>query len=98
MIKVDNVSDPTYLSFCRQLMKHLSAVSLLLLKMAIQCTDFCYYSQSILTIASLYAATAFLKHSEDLSGAQTLQFVNEVRSILDQIIKEERREQRSFIP
>ena len=61
-------------------------MALLLLKMSVQCSEFSHYSQSILTIASLYASTAFLKHSKELAGEQTDKFVIEVRSIMDQIV------------
>ena len=83
LLHVDGESDQAYLSHCNLLLKHLSDMALLLLKMAIQCSDFSHYSQSILTIASLFASTAFLKHSEELAGEMTNKFVIEVRSIMD---------------
>ena len=57
-------------------------MSLLLIKMAIQCIDFVHYSQSILVISSIYASTAFLKHSEDYNGEDTNKVINEVRKII----------------
>lgn len=57
-------------------------MSLLLIKMAVQCLDFVHYSQSILVISAVYASTAFLKHSEDYNGEDTNKFINEVRKII----------------
>ena len=94
---VDHESD-SFLSYSNMMLKQLSSMSLLLLKMAIQCSDFSHYSQSILTISSLYAATAFLKHSPEFAGQQTIKFVEEVRRIIQQIVEEERKEQLKFIP
>ena len=66
--------------------------------MAIQCVDFSHYSQPILTVAALYAATAFLKHSAEFAGERTDKFTEEVRAIINQIVDEERNEQKHFIP
>lgn len=81
LVMVDNESD-SFLSLSNLLLSHLSSMSLLLLKMAIQCSDFSHYSQSILTISSLYAATAFIKHSPEFAGPQTNKFIDEVRRII----------------
>ena len=57
-------------------------MSILLVKMAVQCIDFVHYSQSTLVIASIYASTAFLKHSEDFGGDDTNKVINEIRKII----------------
>ena len=81
LIVVDNESDQI-IALSNHLSKHLCSMSLLLLKMVIQCSDFSHYSQSILTISSIYAATAFIKHSLELSGPQTNKLVDEMRRII----------------
>ena len=43
----------------------LGSMALLLIKMAIQNSDFLLYSPSILVVSALYSATAFLKHSRN---------------------------------
>ena len=50
--------------------------------MSIQCLDFVHYSQSTLVISSIYASTAFLKHSQEYNGEDTNKFINEVRKII----------------
>jgi len=65
-------------------------MSLLLIKMSVQCLDFVHYSQSILVISAIYASTAFLKHSQEFNGEDTNKFINEVRKIIFQVIEEEK--------
>ena len=57
-------------------------MSILMVKMAVQCIDFVHYSQSTLVISAIYASTAFLKHSEDLGGDDTNKVINEIRKII----------------
>lgn len=87
--RVDQESD-SFLTTSSQLMEKISTMSLLLIKMAVQCIDFVHYSYSILVISSIYASTAFLKHSEEHAGEDTNKFINEVRKIIFQIIEEEK--------
>jgi hypothetical protein len=48
------------------LIENLNSISLLLVKMAIQCIDFSEYSCSIIVISSFYAATAFIKNFKEI--------------------------------
>ena len=66
----------------KKLMKLISEMSMLLIKMSIQNVDYCKYSPSIVVISTLYAATAFLKHSKKNEGPETSKFCTEVRAIL----------------
>lgn len=43
-------------------------MGLVLIKMAMQNISYCKYLQSILVVSSIYAATAFLKHSKKYEG------------------------------
>ena len=70
-------------------MKLISDMSMVLVKMAIQNVDYCKYSQSIVVLASLYAATAFLKHSKKEESAETTAFCQEVRSVLKKMLASE---------
>ena len=88
-VNVDKESD-TFLQKSNVLMKKISQMSLLLIKMAMQCIDFVHYSHSTLVISAIYASTAFLKHSEEYNGEDTNKFIDEVRKIIFQIIEEEK--------
>lgn len=66
----------------KKLMKLISEMSMLLVKMSIQNVDYCKYSPSVVVISTLYAATAFLKHSKKNEGPETSRFCTEVRGIL----------------
>ena len=64
-------------------------MALLLIKMAVQCIDFSMYSPSVLVISSLYAATAFVKHSKTFSSEQTNHFCSFVREQLINILEDD---------
>lgn len=66
----------------KKLMKLISEMSMLLIKMSIQNVDYCKYSPSVVVISTLYAATAFLKHSKKNEGPETSKFCTEVRALL----------------
>jgi hypothetical protein len=63
-------------------MGKISKMSLLLIKMAIQSVDFIHFSYSIIVVSSIYASTAFLKHSQEFNGEDTNKFINEIRKIV----------------
>lgn len=83
--KLTNVTCPSKSEYtdllCRQ--------ALILVKMAIQNNDFSTSSASILVIAALYAATAFLKHSKAHSSKETSKFCTEARKALFEILEED---------
>ena len=54
-------------------------MALLLIKMSIQSVDFCSIPQSIVVLASFFAATAFLKHSTKHQGPKTTAFCSDMR-------------------
>jgi hypothetical protein len=54
--------------------------------MSIECIDFQAYSQSILVLASLYAATAFVKHSKTYKGDFTSRFCQQVRKVIFDVL------------
>lgn len=78
---VDNESTQ-FLKKSKSLMTKLSEMSMLLMKMAIQCIDFAQYSASTIVISSIYASTAFLKNSKYFEGQETNKFIIEVRKII----------------
>jgi hypothetical protein len=49
-------------------------MSMMLIKMSLQCIDFSAYSPSMVVMASMYAATAFVKHSKTYKGDFTSRF------------------------
>ena len=48
-----------------EIMAKLNEMTMILIKMSVQCADFLPYSSSTMTISAMYSATAFLKHSKD---------------------------------
>lgn len=82
----------------RHLLEKLSEMTLLLVKMSVQCRDFLAYSPSTIVTSALYAATAFLKHSNAYTSAATVLFVEEVRANIFMIIEEESRQHELFLP
>ena len=95
--RVDKEGDE-FIKKSRMLMEKISSMSLLLIKMAVQCSDFMLYSQPILVISAIYASTAFLKHSSVYQGSDCDKFINEVRKIIFQVIGEEKNQHMKFIP
>lgn len=75
----------------------LNEMSLILIKMSVQCADFLPYSSSTMTISALYSATAFLKHSKDYQSPETVWLVTELRKIITQILNEELRQHDTFM-
>ena len=73
-------------------------MSLVLIKMTIQSKDFCKYSKSIVVISAIYAATAFLKHSQEHSGDYTNNLVNEIRQIIFNTLETEKKHLDYIIP
>ena len=88
---------PTFAERSKTLIKQLGSMGMLLTKMAIQCADFCPYSPSTLVIASLYSATAFLKHSTQYSCEDTDRFCSEVRRIIFCLTEDEKLEHPNII-
>jgi hypothetical protein len=74
----------------KTLLKLLGDMGMILTKMAVQCADFSPYSPSTLVVASLYSATAFLKHSQQYSCEDTDRFCSEVRRIIFSLIEDEK--------
>jgi hypothetical protein len=74
--------EASFLDFASQMMNPLSQMSMLLSKMSIQCIDFSSYSPSVVVLASLYAATAFVKHSKTYKGDFTSRFCQQVRKVI----------------
>jgi hypothetical protein len=72
-------------------------MSMVLIKMSIQNIDFQKYSQSIIVLSSLYAATAFLKHSKKHESPETNKFCTEIRKIIFELIQSEVAEQNIFM-
>jgi len=75
-------------------MKLISDMSMVLVKMSIQNVEYCKWSQSIVTLAALYAATAFLKHSRKYECQETSIFCTEVRKLIFKILQAELVEQK----
>ena len=71
---VSENENEVFINFAKQMINPLSSMSLMLVKMSIQCLDFCGYSPSTVVLASLYAATAFVKHSKTYKGEFTTRF------------------------
>jgi hypothetical protein len=65
-----------------QLIENFKKITLLLIKMSMQCSNFCQYSQSVIVLSSFYAATAFLKHSKKLQCDESNIFVDEARQLI----------------
>jgi hypothetical protein len=72
-------------------------MSLLLIKMSMQCLDFSSYSPSIVTLSSIFASTAFVKHAKTLKNNHTTMFCKLVRKIIFEILSEELEEQTKAI-
>lgn len=72
-------------------------MSMVLIKMSIQNIDFQRYSQSIVVIASLYASTAFLKHSKKHEGPETTKFCIEARKTIFEVVNQEVEAQSKFL-
>ena len=77
-------------------MKLISDMAMVLVKMAIQNIDFQKHSQSIIVLASLYAATAFLKHSKKHESSDTNKFCTELRRLIFELLQSEAAEQGVF--
>ena len=67
--------------------KLICEMGLVLTKMSIQNNDFTKHSQSIVVIASFYAATAFLKHSKTYDPAETSKFCSEARKAIFNMVE-----------
>jgi len=70
-------------------MKLVADMSMILVKMSIQNVEYCRWSPSIVTLATLYAATAFLKHSRKYECQETSIFCGEVRKLIFKILQTE---------
>ena len=70
-------------------MKLVKDMSMLLIKMSIQNIDLQGYVPSATVMASLYASTAFLKHSKKHESAETSAFCSEVRKLIFSILEED---------
>ena len=81
--------DAHFINFARQLMIPLGSMCMLLVKMSLQCLDFCAYSPSTVVMASLYASTAFVKHSKTYRGDQTTKWVALIRKFIFDIINDD---------
>ena len=81
---------PDFVEKSKYLTGLLGQMGLYLTKMAIQCADFCPYTPSTLVIASLYSATAFLKHSQQYSSPDPDRFCTEVRRIIFSLTEDEK--------
>jgi hypothetical protein len=71
-------------------------MAMILVKMSIQNIEFQKYSQSIIVIASMYAATAFLKHSKKHESSETNKFCSELRRLIFELLNSELAEQNVF--
>lgn len=78
-------------------MTMIKEMSMVLIKMSIQNIEFQRYSQSVVVVASLYASTAFLKHSKKNEGPETTKFCTEARRIIFEIVNKEVGEQSKFL-
>lgn len=70
-------------------------MSILLIKMSLQSLNFCSYSPSIVTISSIFASTAFVKHSKTLKNDHINIFCKLVRKIVFEVLSEELEEQKN---
>ena len=75
--------------FAQQLMTPLAKMSNMLTMMSIQCIDFSSYSPSTVVMASLYASTAFVKHSKSYRGDLTNKWVALIRKFIFDIMNDE---------
>ena len=82
----------------KELLSKLNQMTMLLIKMSIQCRDFLQYSPSTIVASALYSSTAFLKHSRQFKSECTDKLINEVRKIIFQIIGDELRQHANFMP
>lgn len=73
-------------------------MSLILIKMALQSKDFSKYSKSTQAISAIYAATAFLKHSQEFQGDDATKLVNEIRGIIFNTLEVEKQHLDFFMP
>jgi len=83
--------------FCNQMTVPLAQMAMVLVKMAMQCQDFGHYSPSVVVMASVYASTAFLKHSSAYRSEYTTRFCTGVRKIIFDILAEELHEQQTVL-
>jgi len=74
-------------------MKLVAEMGMILVKMSIQNVEYCKWSPSIVVLASMYAATAFLKHSKKYECNDTSNFCTEVRKLIFTILQNELQEQ-----
>lgn len=70
---------------------------MLLIKMSIQNIEFQRYSQSVVVASSLYAATAFMKHSKKHEGPETTKVCGDVRKVIFDMLAEEVKTQSGFL-
>jgi hypothetical protein len=68
-------------------------MALLLIKRVLQNVKFCEYSPSIVSLACLFASTAFIKHSKSFRCDETSKFSKLTRKIMVEILEEELEEQ-----
>ena len=74
---------PDTASASSYLLQQVSKASLILVKMCMQSVYFCRYSQPLIVISAIYAATAFLKHSKEYGNFETTNhFVKKLRDII----------------
>ena len=78
-------------------MNLITEMSMVLIKMSIQNIEFQRYSHSVVVIASLYASTAFLKHSKKNEGPETIKFCTEARRTIFEIVNQEVEQQSKFL-
>jgi len=69
-------------------------MGMILVKMSIQNVEYCKWSPSIVVLAAMYAATAFLKHSKKYECNDTANFCTEVRKLIFTILQNELQEQK----
>lgn len=81
--------DTNFTAHANNLIQPFSDMTMVMIKMSIQCNDFQSYSPSILVIASLYASTAFVKHSKTYKGDFTNKFCQYIRQIIFEILQED---------
>lgn len=80
-LRIDKESEAFVLK-AKLLLEKISKMSIMLIKMSMQSIDFVNYSSSIIVISSIYASTAFLKHSQEFNGEDTDKFIKEIRKII----------------
>lgn len=84
-----NPTEISFLNFSDQMMQPLSHMTLILVKMSLQCIDFSAYSPSVVVLSALYASTAFVKHSKTYKGDFTSRFCQLVRKVVFDILQNE---------